>query len=119
VRGDFPVGQPFRRQGNHHLIDSGQPPLPLGDHFRLEAGIAVPGDADFHWPGVGEHGLGAVAVAGIAAVAAFRVVLAVAEVIIQLAFQRALDDHLGQLAEQPALAGQLQPARPGALGKLA
>jgi hypothetical protein len=40
-------------------------------------------------------------------------------VVIQLAFQGALDDHLGQPAEQPALAGQPQPARPGPLGKLA
>src|SRR5690242_11505257 len=30
----------------------------------------------------------------------------------------ALDDHLGQLAQQPALTGQFQPARAGPLGKL-
>jgi hypothetical protein len=29
---------------------------------------------------------------------------------LRAAFQRALDDHLGQLAQQAALAGQLQPA---------
>jgi len=44
--------------------------------------------------------------------------LAVAEVIVQLAFQRALDDHLGQPAQQAALTGQLQPAGAGPLGKL-
>ena len=43
-----------------------------------------------------EHRLVPVAVTGIAAVAAFRVVLAVAEMVIQLTFQGALDDHLGQ-----------------------
>ena len=118
VRGDLPVGQPFRRQGNHHLIDPGQPPLPFGDDFRVETGIPVPRHRDFHRPGIGEHGLRAVAVTGIAAVAAFRVVLAVAEMIVQLAFQGALDDHLGQPAQQAALAGQLQPAGPGPLGKL-
>src|ERR1700680_4041961 len=48
-----------------------------------------------------------------------RVILLVAEVIIQLTLQRALDHHLGQLPEQPALAGQLQPARAGALDQLA
>jgi hypothetical protein len=37
------------------------------------------------------------------------VVLLIAEVIIELAFQGTLDHHLGQLAQQPALAGQLQP----------
>jgi hypothetical protein len=45
--------------------------------------------------------------------------LAVAEVVIQLAFQGALDDHLGQLSQQPALTGQLQPAGAGPLGQLA
>src|SRR6266566_3225126 len=43
VRGDFPAGQPFRGQGNDHLVDPGQPPLPLGDDFRLEAGIGSRG----------------------------------------------------------------------------
>jgi hypothetical protein len=60
-----------------------------------------------------------VAVAGIAAIPPRRVVLAVAEVVIQLAFQGTLDHHLGQLAQQPALARQLQPAGAGPLGKLA
>jgi hypothetical protein len=45
--------------------------------------------------------------------------LAVAEMIIELAFQGALNDHLGQLAEQPSLTGQFQPAGPGPLGQLA
>ena len=119
VRGDLPVGQPFRRQGNHHLIDARQPPLPFGDDFRLEAGIAVPRHRELYRPGLGNHGLGAVAVAGITAIAAFRVVLGIAEVVVQLALQGALDDHLGQPAQQAALAGQPQPARPGPLGKLA
>ena len=119
VRGDLPVGQPFRRQGNHHVVDPGQPPLPFGDDFRLEAGIPVPRHRDLHRPGLGEHRLGPAPVAGIAAIAAFRVVLGIAEVIIQLAFQGALDHHLGQPAQQAALAGQLQPAGPGPLGQLA
>ena len=118
VRGDLPVGQPFRGQGNHHLIDSGQPPLPLGDDFRLEAGIPVPRHGNLHRPGIGNHRLGPAAVTGIAAVAAFRVMLAVAEVIVQLAFQGAFDDHLGQPPQQTALAGQLQPAGAGPLGQL-
>ena len=59
------------------------------------------------------------AIAGITAVAAFRVVLAVAEMVIQLAFQGAFDHHLGQPAQQPALAGQLQLAGAGRLGQLA
>ena len=58
-------------------------------------------------------------ITGIAAIAACRVVLAIAEMVIQLAFQGALDHHLGQPAQQPALTGQLQPAGAGPLGKLA
>jgi hypothetical protein len=59
-----------------------------------------------------------VAVAGIAAIAARRVVLAVAEVVVQLALQGAPGHHFRQLAQQAALAGQLQPAGAGPLGKL-
>jgi hypothetical protein len=103
VRGDFPVGEPFRGQGNYHLIDSGEPPLPLGDDFRLEAGIPVPRHADLHRPGIGNYRLGPVAVTGIAAIAARGVVLSVAEVVIQLALQGALDDHFGQPPQQAAL----------------
>jgi hypothetical protein len=118
VRGDLPVGQPLRRQGNHQLVDPGQPPLPFGDDFRLEAGFPVPRHAELHRPGPGEHRLGAVPIAGIAAITAGRVMLPIAEVIIQLALQGALDHHLGQLPQQPALTGQLQPAGAGPLGQL-
>src|SRR5229473_953890 len=48
-----------------------------------------------------------------------RVVPAVAEVVIKLAFQCALDHHFRQLSQQAALAGQPQPAGAGPLGKLA
>ena len=33
----------FRGQGNDHLIHAGKPPLPLGDDFRLKAGIKITG----------------------------------------------------------------------------
>ena len=46
-----PVGQPLCRQGNNQIVDSGQPPLPFGDDFRLEAGIAVPRHGNLHRPG--------------------------------------------------------------------
>jgi hypothetical protein len=45
-------------------------------------------------------------------------VLAITQVIIELAFQRPFDHHLGQLAQQPALAGKPHPAGAGPLGKL-
>ena len=65
---------------NHHVVDPvdpGQPPLPLGDDFRVEAGIPVPRHRDFPRLGLGDYRLGPVAVAGIAAVAAGRVVLGI------------------------------------------
>ena len=42
-----------------------------------------------------------------------RVVLVVAEVVGDLAFQRGLQHNLGQLLQQPTLTGQLQPLFPG------
>ena len=44
--------------------------------------------------------------------------MSVAQVIVELALQRALDDHLGQPAQQPPLAGELQPVGAGPLGQL-
>src|SRR5271165_5434252 len=73
VRGDLPVRQPFRRQGNDQVVDPGQPPLPFGDDYRLETGIPVPRHAELHRAHLGDHRLGAVAITGIAAIAAFRV----------------------------------------------
>ena len=40
------------------------------------------------------------------------------KMVIQLAFQRALDHHFRELAEQAALAGELQAAGPRPLGQL-
>jgi hypothetical protein len=119
VRGDFPVSEPFSGQGNYQVLDPGQPPLPFGDDFRLEAGIPVPRHRDIHRACLGEYRLGPVSVTGITAIPAGRVVLGVAEVTVHLTFQGALDHHLGQLPEQAALAGELQPARAGPLRELA
>src|SRR5229473_8261975 len=113
----FPYTTLFR--SDHHVIDPGQPPLPFGDDFRLEAGIPVPRHGDLHRPGIGDHGLGPVTNTGITVITARRVVLAVAEMVIELTFQGALDHHFRQPAQQPALAGELQPAGAGPGGKLA
>jgi hypothetical protein len=51
---------------------------------------------------------------GIATIAARRVVLAIAQMVIQLV----LDDHFRQLPEQAAVAGQLQAAGARPLGEL-
>src|SRR4029450_13102650 len=108
-----------RRRATPPPPPPGHPPLPFSHYFRLETGIPVPRHSDFHRPGPGEHGLGPVPIAGIPAITAHRIVLVIAEVVIQLALQRALHDHFRQLAQQPALTGQLQPAGAGPLAKLA
>ena len=118
VRRDLPVREAFRGQGNHHVLDPGKPPLPFRDDLRLEAGIPVPRHAYFHRPGLGEHRLRPVPVPGIPAVPPVRGMLFIAQVIVQLAFQGTLDHHLGQLPEQAAVTGQLQPAGPRPLGEL-
>jgi hypothetical protein len=80
------------------LAEAGQPLLPFRDDSGFETGISVARHRDFHRPSIGQHGLGPVSVAGIAAVTAGRVILLVTQMVIQLAFQHTLDDHLGQLA---------------------
>jgi hypothetical protein len=47
-----------------------------------------------------------------------RVVLGVAEMIVELALQRRLDHRLGQPGQQPTLPGQLQPLGAGPIGQL-
>ena len=106
------MGEPLGRQRDHQVIHPRQPALPLADQLRAEAAVPVPGHVDLHRAGLGEHRLSAHAVAGVAAVAAGRVVLAVAEMIIHLALHRGLDDPLRQPSQQPTLAGQLQALRP-------
>ena len=75
------------------------PPLAFGDDLRLERGVAVAGHVDLDRPDLGQHGLGAVPVAGVPAVAAGRVVALVAEVVGDLSFQSGLDQAFGELGE--------------------
>jgi hypothetical protein len=119
VRGDLAVGEPCGGQRDHQVIHAGQAPLPLGHELRLERGLPIPRHLDLHRAGLGQHRLGPLAVAGVLTVAADRVVLAIAEMVIHLALQSGLDDHLGQPAQQPAFARQLQPLSPSPLAQLA
>jgi hypothetical protein len=113
VGGDLAVGQALRGQRQHHLIDAGQAPLPLLDDLRLEGAGHVPRDTDLGRAHVGEYGLGPVPVAAVPRAFAGRIVLVMAEVIGHLPVQGRLQDPLGQLLQQPALAGQLQPLGAG------
>ena len=51
-----------------------------------------------------------VTVAGVAAIAAGRVVLGVAEMLIHLDLQAGLEDLLGEITEQPSRADQVAPS---------
>jgi hypothetical protein len=113
VRGHLPGREPFRRQRQDQLVDPRQAPSALADDLGLEAAVAVAGHVNPHRPDLGQHRLAAVAVAGVPAIAAHGVMLAVAEVVGQLAFQGGLDQPLGELGQQPTLPGQLQPAVAG------
>lgn len=62
---------------------------------------------------VGHHGLGAAAIAAVAAVLTGRAVPVIAEVIGDLAYQGRLQHPLGQLLQQTALTSQLQPFTTG------
>jgi hypothetical protein len=117
MRLDLAGGEAFRRQGDDQLVDPGEAFLPLGHNLGFERAVAVARHVDLHRADVGEHGLGAVSVAGVAAVSARDVVAVVAQVIGELTLERGLQQPLGQLLQQPALAGQLQPTRAGPGGK--
>jgi hypothetical protein len=106
-------GQALRGQGDDQLVHPGQPPLPLRDDLGFEAAVPFAGDVDLDRPDLGQHRLGPAPVAGVPAVAAGRIMAAVAEVIGELTLQGGLHQPLRELGEQPALTGQLQPAVAG------
>ena len=119
VRGDLPVRQPLRRQGQHHLVDAGQPSLPLLDDLRLEAGPPGRGARSISTGPISVSTvLDRVPLRELPPSVPGRVVLLVAEVVGDLALQGGLQHPLGQLLQQPALAGQLQPTRTGPVDQL-
>jgi hypothetical protein len=112
------VGQAAGGQRQHHLVDAGQAPLPLAYDLRLEAALAIPWHLKFDRADVGDDGLRACSVAGVARSGPGFVVFFVAEVVGELAFQGGLQDLLRQLLQQPALAGQFDALSAGAVDQL-
>src|SRR5262249_27848943 len=92
--------------------------LALLDDLRLEACLPIPRHLDLDRTDIGQHGLGPHPLPAVAPAGARRVVLLIAEVVGDLALQGGLQHPFGQLLEQPALAGQLEPARAGPLYQL-
>ena len=81
--------------------------LALGDQLRLEAAGAVARDRDLDLAVIGQDRLAARAVAAVAAAAAGRIALLVAQVLGQLRPKRPLDQRLLQLFEKPVFASQV------------
>ena len=51
MRRDVRGGQAFGIEGQHHLVDVGQAPLPLLHQLRLEGAVPVLRDVDLHLAG--------------------------------------------------------------------
>ena len=107
--GDLPVGEPLGRQRTHQRIDTDQAPATLRHDLRLERRVAIPGHLELHRPHLGDHRLGACAVARVARQVTGRVVRLVAEMLGQLGLQRRLQHRLGQPGQQPAGPHQAHP----------
>ncbi|MDQ0956362.1 hypothetical protein QFZ66_000240 [Streptomyces sp. B4I13] len=105
---DLTGRQALRRERDDHLVHTGQSLLPLLDDPRLEAAFPVARHGYLDRADVGEHGLGAGAVTGVAAVLPGRIVLVIAEMVVISTLESGLQEPLRQLLEQPALTGQLK-----------
>jgi hypothetical protein len=118
VRGHLAGGQALGDQRDDQVLHAPKAPLALADDRGLEAGIAVTGHLEFDWADLGQDRLGAMPVAGVAAIPARRVVLGIAQVGVHLALQRALQHQPGHALQQPVRAGQADPLRAGLLHQL-
>ena len=69
--------------GNDLVVEAVKTPLTLLDDFRLEAGITVTRHGNLHLAVFSGQAFGAVTVAGIARLLAFRITLLITQVITQ------------------------------------
>jgi hypothetical protein len=118
MRGDLTGRQTLRRQRDHHVLNPGQSPLTLLHDLRLEAAVPVTGHADVNRTDLGQHHLAPHPVTGVTAVVAGRVTLVIPQVVGELTVQRRFQDPFGQLLQQTACTGQLQPRRAGLFHQL-
>ncbi|KDE96751.1 hypothetical protein Y900_029350 [Mycolicibacterium aromaticivorans JS19b1 = JCM 16368] len=109
MRRDLTGGQALRVQRQHDLVHAVQATLAFLDDLRLEGRCPIARHVKFDRAGgVGQHRLGAGAVADVARPRLGRVVFLIAEVLGHLLIERGLEDRLGQLLEQPVGPGQRQ-----------
>ena len=79
----------------------------LGDQLRLKGAVTISGTLNQQLAKLTLQGLLAFAITGVAGQILYRLVLAVAELIGHLGFQRFLDQQFRELLEQPVLANQV------------
>ncbi len=77
--------QALRGEEDDHLVPAGQ--MLSADDLRLEGPVAVAGQGYLHRPDARQHGLRAVAVAGVVAALSGRVVLVIAKVVGDIALE--------------------------------
>src|SRR5205814_5455001 len=95
-------------EADHAIIKTVEPRLSFGDDLRLEAAVAVARHRDLNRPAIADHGLARITVAAVAAAAAGRVAFLVSQMFAQLGAERAFQQALLQLLEQPLLAKQVR-----------
>jgi hypothetical protein len=110
---DLPGGQPPGGERQHDLVDPVQPALALLHDLRRERRIDVTRDVDLDRADLGQQRLRADPVAGVGMVPPDRVVLVIAQMLGHLFLERSLEDLLGELAQQPVRAHQVDALRPG------
>ena len=96
---DVAHGHAPRIQGEDLVVEPREAPLVLADQPRLERALAIAGHLDAEGAIVGQHRLAAAPVAVIRAVIRFVATRRIAEVMRQLAAQRALDNRLLEPAD--------------------
>ena len=90
VRLDLANRQAARIQANDAVIETVKAGLPLGHELRLEGAVAVARNRDLDRAVVADHGFARIAVATVAAAAASRGALLVAQMLCQLGAERSL-----------------------------
>lgn len=95
------MGQALRGQRQDHLVDAAQPALPLLDQYRLERAGPVAENGDLHRSGLGDHGLGPVAVAVVLPAALDPLTVLVTEMTGQLSFESRLRTRFVSCCSSP------------------
>jgi hypothetical protein len=104
---DLPHRQAAGIERDDLVVETVQAGLALGHDLRLEAAVAIARHVDLDRTVLGQHRLAIGAIAVVAAAAARRIALLVAEMVRQLGTQGALEQGLLELLEQPFLAQQV------------